>query len=84
MTVYGAWNYYASRIQEWAGPKPFAAVDKDFNVRSHYRTLEECAKAATFEARFFGSDSELVTVPKGCVNLAEDPKRLVFIPPHVP
>ena len=30
----------------------------------------------------WGSDSELVT--KGCVNLAEDPKRLVFAPPVVP
>jgi hypothetical protein len=70
--------------QEWAAPKPFATVDKDFKIGNQYQTLEACTKTATDDAQMFGSDSEVMAVPKGCVNLAEDPKRLVFTTPYVP
>ncbi len=75
------WNSEGPKIQEWAAPKPFATVDKDFKVRTQYRTLAECAESVTQFARMFGSE---MTIAKGCVNLAEDPKRLAFTTPSVP
>ncbi len=80
--LWGVWLYVGR--QEWVAPKPFATVDKDFKVVSQYRTLTECTEVATRYVLDFGSDSEVVTIPKGCVNLAEDPKRLVFTTPYVP
>jgi hypothetical protein len=82
--VWWRWNEEVPKIREWAAPKPFATVDKDFKVGSQYRTLAECADSAARDARMFGSDSKVMTIPKGCVNLAQDPKRLVFTTPYVP
>jgi len=80
--LWWGWTHWLPAVQDWAAPKPFASVDGNFVVGKQYRTLAECESESTYIARTLGNDPALKNA--GCVNLAADPKRLVFVAPKVP